>query len=279
MNTISERLRNERNRLGLTQDELATLGGVGRRAQVNYESGERCPDGRYFEAIAKAGVDVQYILTGVRSDSAACGDGEPKSADSDFRVATMLTNSVGNSESGYFGIKTITYDNSEIAAADAGAISDLGAEVGSASGGGDRFKDRFLIALRDESVYAFAKRTGLSESLIRKYLNGASSPGLDNATLIARTLGVSLDWLATGEGDGAREKDARPPQDAALDADTLTQAVELFEEALATRGLTMAPRQKADAFVQIYSLLMKKKIEEREAVGRFAAQLMESLAP
>lgn len=64
---MHKRLQEERRRLGLTQDEFAEIGGVKRRAQINYESGDRCPDGHYFAAISAAGADVQYILTGVRS--------------------------------------------------------------------------------------------------------------------------------------------------------------------------------------------------------------------
>lgn len=64
---MHKRLQEERQRLGLTQDEFAEIGGVKRRAQINYESGDRCPDGHYFSAIAAAGADVQYILTGKRS--------------------------------------------------------------------------------------------------------------------------------------------------------------------------------------------------------------------
>jgi transcriptional regulator with XRE-family HTH domain len=45
---------------------MAEKCGVGRQAQVRYEAGERSPDGNYLAAIAKAGADVNYILTGVR---------------------------------------------------------------------------------------------------------------------------------------------------------------------------------------------------------------------
>ncbi|MCL7420861.1 MAG: helix-turn-helix domain-containing protein [Methylobacter sp.] len=71
---MHKRLQEERHRLGLNQDEFAEIGGVKRRAQINYESGERCPDGHYFAAIAAAGADVQYILTGVRSSAALALD-------------------------------------------------------------------------------------------------------------------------------------------------------------------------------------------------------------
>ena len=67
MNALHERLKQERHRLEYNQEVMAQKGGVKRRAQINYESGVRCPDGHYLSAIAAAGADVQYILTGERS--------------------------------------------------------------------------------------------------------------------------------------------------------------------------------------------------------------------
>ncbi|MNL15933.1 hypothetical protein D3C87_1369510 [compost metagenome] len=43
------------------------MAGVGRGAQANYEKGLRQPDMAYLVAIAQAGVDVQYIVTGARA--------------------------------------------------------------------------------------------------------------------------------------------------------------------------------------------------------------------
>jgi transcriptional regulator with XRE-family HTH domain len=71
---MHERLLEERERLGFTQEQFAAFGGIKRRAQVNYESGERSPDGNYFSGISAAGADVQYILTGVRSANALTAD-------------------------------------------------------------------------------------------------------------------------------------------------------------------------------------------------------------
>lgn len=67
MDTFSERLKAERKRLGLKSMELAQVGNVGAVAQSNYERGKRHPDATYLAAIAAAGVDVQYVLTGQRS--------------------------------------------------------------------------------------------------------------------------------------------------------------------------------------------------------------------
>lgn len=68
--SIFLRLRNERERLGFSQEAFGALGGVQKRAQINYEKGERHPDSAYLAAIAAAGADVLYILTGQRTGGA-----------------------------------------------------------------------------------------------------------------------------------------------------------------------------------------------------------------
>lgn len=62
-----ERLREERKRLKLNQTQLAALAGTTKNSQLNYEKGNVCPNAEYLAAIAEAGVDVQYVLTGQRS--------------------------------------------------------------------------------------------------------------------------------------------------------------------------------------------------------------------
>ena len=66
MSTIGERLREERERLSKNQVDFGKLGGVSKRAQINYEQGVRQPDTEYLSALAKAGVDVTYVVTGSR---------------------------------------------------------------------------------------------------------------------------------------------------------------------------------------------------------------------
>ena len=66
MDTIGARLRQERERLGETQDSFAVLAGVGKRALIHYEKDERVPDANFLAALSVAGVDVLYILTGQR---------------------------------------------------------------------------------------------------------------------------------------------------------------------------------------------------------------------
>ena len=69
MCNFHERLFEERKRLGFNQDEMAKSGGVAKRTYCNYESGDRSPDASFLTAISMAGADVQYMLTGNRSDA------------------------------------------------------------------------------------------------------------------------------------------------------------------------------------------------------------------
>lgn len=68
---FGERLREERERLNLSQAAFGEIGGVLKRAQIHYEKGERIPDAGYLAAIAGVGVDTVYLLTGRRSDAAS----------------------------------------------------------------------------------------------------------------------------------------------------------------------------------------------------------------
>jgi len=79
MTGIGPRLREERTRLKLSQSALGTVGGVETNAQGNYESGARSPKTDYLLRIAEAGVDIQYVLTGVRHRNAELASGSSPS--------------------------------------------------------------------------------------------------------------------------------------------------------------------------------------------------------
>jgi len=63
---IHTRLLEERQRLALNQSEMAELGGVSKNTQINYEAGRSAPDARYLAALAERGLDVLYVVSGVR---------------------------------------------------------------------------------------------------------------------------------------------------------------------------------------------------------------------
>lgn len=71
------------------------------------------------------------------------------------------------------------------------------------------FGDRIREAMGDESAYSFAQRAGVSASLIRNYLEG-TMPGADKLYAIAKAAGVTMEWLAAGEGPMRRGEGAPP---------------------------------------------------------------------
>ena len=98
---IGTRLREERERLGMTQEGFGQAGGVLKRALIRYEKGERMPDATFLAAIAAAGADVLYILTGQRSGvaSAAPVAAEP-AAQLSRRALAVAQNYEATSEEG-----------------------------------------------------------------------------------------------------------------------------------------------------------------------------------
>lgn len=66
MSTFGTRLREEREKLGVSQIEFAALGGAKKHSQINYEADRSSPSSDYLSALAKHGVDVMYVLTGQR---------------------------------------------------------------------------------------------------------------------------------------------------------------------------------------------------------------------
>lgn len=68
---IYSRLKQERERLGLTQPALAELAGAAKRTVVDWEKGASSPTAVQLAALAAAGADALYIVTGARSQAAA----------------------------------------------------------------------------------------------------------------------------------------------------------------------------------------------------------------
>lgn len=63
----------------------------------------------------------------------------------------------------------------------------------------NNFTQRLKVLIGEQPVSQFARKVGLGEATIRKYLNG-SDPSLSKANQIAMRSNCSLEWLATGCG-------------------------------------------------------------------------------
>ncbi len=62
--TIGERLKQERERLRLSQPAFAAVAGTTKQTLFSWESGKTAPDCFQMAALADVGVDVLYVLTG-----------------------------------------------------------------------------------------------------------------------------------------------------------------------------------------------------------------------
>lgn len=64
---LCSRLKEERERLGYSQTAFAELVGASKRSQIGWEQGRSFPDASVLEVWAGYGVDVLYVLTGIKS--------------------------------------------------------------------------------------------------------------------------------------------------------------------------------------------------------------------
>ncbi|WP_336844917.1 helix-turn-helix transcriptional regulator [Providencia rettgeri] len=85
-----------------------------------------------------------------------------------------------------------------------------------------RFGERLREAMKGESNNSFAKKCGMSERVIRNYLDGTTYPSIDRLAILASAAGCSIEWLTTGYevSDNnaesvlsAKEAKALPPSD------------------------------------------------------------------
>lgn len=93
---IGNRIKEERERLEFDQASFASLGGASRHSEIDWEKGKSFPNAKVLAAMAAAGADVNYILTGIKSASAPKPVAEPLSQ----RKKILLDNYDNTSEEG-----------------------------------------------------------------------------------------------------------------------------------------------------------------------------------
>lgn len=118
----------------------------------------------------------------------------------------------------------------------------------------DAFKDRIDSLVGPKQTRAFARKAGISESVLRQYIKGESQPTLDKLLAIARTANVNLLWLATGEGPKRPEARDGPCASAGyVEVETLRKAVEAVE----LMGKAAPAERKALAIARVYERLVR----------------------
>jgi phage repressor protein C with HTH and peptisase S24 domain len=87
-----------------------------------------------------------------------------------------------------------------------------------------KFRNRLnLLVSKHRSVSAFARSCGVSDSVVRKWLDGISDPSREYIVAVAQACGVSVGWLAAGEDVIERDRVSQRGLSDAAQADFLTR--------------------------------------------------------
>jgi DNA-binding phage protein len=129
----------------------------------------------------------------------------------------------------------------------------------------DREKEAFVrrleaAAKRVGSLYALAKKAGLSDETLYAIKNRGTEPSRINLIKLALAAGVSVEWLATGKDP------------VGWDASRLRDVVETIEEWLESKRRTLTPNEKAELVAEVYEEIahqerpqVKEPAEPRES--------------
>lgn len=104
---IGTRLKEERERIGLSQAELAKLAGTATRTQIAWEKGEQTPNAVSLAVAHQAGIDIGYVITGIASLNQKQSDIDVQNA---FDAYQALDEALANAK------KTMPADKKRLAA-------------------------------------------------------------------------------------------------------------------------------------------------------------------
>ncbi|SFW76124.1 helix-turn-helix domain-containing protein [Luteibacter sp. UNCMF366Tsu5.1] len=123
------------------------------------------------------------------------------------------------------------------------------------------------------SVSEIARRCGFSEGVVRSWRDGNTDPSRGRCVTMAKTLGLSLVWLAAGEGpmmlDGSNEdtvartessestrsREVSTARTSALDPSRLAAAMKLLQSDIEMAGSRFSPVRHADLVAEMYAIL------------------------
>jgi transcriptional regulator with XRE-family HTH domain len=130
------------------------------------------------------------------------------------------------------------------------------------------FKVRLAELVGKDSSRTFERRCGVNEASIRNYLKGTSEPTLGNLIKIATACGVSVGWLAAGEGE--------PKQRNGIIAAT----IEPGDEGKKARRLAAGARaERRSPDLQRLIAWMDEEQEKNPDFGYFLARQLEKTYP
>ena len=169
-------------------------------------------------------------------------------------------------------------DNSRGSVLADAAMGGLDNSRGDASVPASSFASRVRAVIKiSGSVSEIARRCGFSEGVVRSWRDGNTDPSRGRCVTMAKTLGLSLVWLAAGEGpmmldgsgddpatrvetsesvsgrEGRNETHGQPV--AVLDASRLAAAMKLLQSDIEMTGSRFSPVRHADLVAEMYAIL------------------------
>ena len=115
-----------------------------------------------------------------------------------------------------------------------------------------------LCADKIGSVSALAKKAGISQSGIRRYFSGGE-PTRPHLAALAAAANVSLEWLATGNGEPDEEVSAAAkPRSTPLDLDSLEDVATKVLELLEKHRPDISARAKARIVRLVYEFYLRQ---------------------
>lgn len=150
---------------------------------------------------------------------------------------------------------------------------ELTLEPGEADGA---FQSRMNILISQAGgPSSLAQKSGLSRRVIDKYRSGESDPSRTRLVALARAGGVTIEWLATGNGSMAPDapplQSAQPPP---VDEKMLELAITAVDRHLAERGLRVPPDKKAAIIAALYSIATEDGGAQPACTPRSIARLV-----
>ena len=90
---IGKRLKEERNKLGLYQSDIAERCGVSREQWGKYERGENKPSSEKLFSFQKAGIDIDYVMHGFHADITRPSENLPEYTAEEAELLTLFRQS------------------------------------------------------------------------------------------------------------------------------------------------------------------------------------------
>ena len=127
-------------------------------------------------------------------------------------------------------------------------------------------KRLYEIVERIGNASILARKAGISDQIVRKYLSENTQPGMENLVAMCRAAEVPMWWLATGENaDPYAIPQELRPKPAEVDANLLSDAI---EEALRLSGMdnsSLAQATDAGLITLVVSIYRVKETAKRAA--------------